>query len=261
LIQQAQKWKLAVIEGKEGPMKRRAFAICLVVTIAALIGALAAAPITPASVQAGTPTIDQALTGPYEVNASIHEFFRYVAQTFTAGITGTLVGVNVEIVHNPFSGPPTPLHVAIRTVGTDGVPTGTVLGEATVDAGGASLSDFIAFSQVIGVTAGVQYAIVVDYPQAPPPDGLNPVGEWHGAGSDQYPRGHEFFSFDGVVWRLDIPSIDLFFRTYVVPRLPAPGTKADCKSGGWRNFADEEGVAFHNQGQCVAFAVRGSHPG
>jgi hypothetical protein len=37
---------------------------------------------------------------------------------------------------------------------------------------------------------------------------------------------------------------DLFLRTYVVARLPAPETKADCRGGAWRNRADEEGAAF-----------------
>jgi hypothetical protein len=30
-----------------------------------------------------------------------------------------------------------------------------------------------------------------------------------------------------------------------------PATKQDCKKGGWQQHADENGVAFKNQGQCV----------
>jgi hypothetical protein len=34
-----------------------------------------------------------------------------------------------------------------------------------------------------------------------------------------------------------------------------PATKADCKNGGWRNFANDQGQPFRNQGLCVAFVV------
>ena len=215
-----------------------------------------AAPIAPSAAQAATPIVDQAFTGPGNLNALINECCRFVAQTFTAGITGTLVGVNIDICAECVS-TTSPLHVAIRTVGADGFPTGTVLGEATIDPPPPSLSEFIAFPQVISVVDGVQYAIVVNYPEGPPPG--NAQGVWLGATGDQYSRGHALASFDdGLVWFESLVGSDLFFRTYVVARLPAPATKADCKRGAWRNFADEDAVAFRNQGQCVAFVVRAS---
>jgi DNA-binding beta-propeller fold protein YncE len=39
----------------------------------------------------------------------------------------------------------------------------------------------------------------------------------------------------------------------VTPKPRVPTTKAECKSGGWRQF----GATFKNQGQCVAFVERG----
>jgi hypothetical protein len=36
---------------------------------------------------------------------------------------------------------------------------------------------------------------------------------------------------------------------------PTPTSKADCKQGGWRDLADDDGVPFRNQGQCIAFVV------
>jgi hypothetical protein len=39
----------------------------------------------------------------------------------------------------------------------------------------------------------------------------------------------------------------------IAVRPPTPKTKDDCKDGGWRNFADETGTPFPNQGQCVAW--------
>lgn len=35
----------------------------------------------------------------------------------------------------------------------------------------------------------------------------------------------------------------------------APGSKADCKNGGWRNLANDQGAPFRNQGQCVSSVV------
>jgi hypothetical protein len=32
-----------------------------------------------------------------------------------------------------------------------------------------------------------------------------------------------------------------------------PTTKDDCKDGGWRDFTDDEGHPFKNQGECIAF--------
>jgi hypothetical protein len=166
------------------------------------------------------PVIDQAFTGPTNLAAAINDCCRYVAQTFTAGITGTLVGVNVEIL--AFGAPP--LHVAIRTVGSNGVPTGTVLGEAIVASGNAPFSELIEFSQVIGVTAGVQYAIVVDYPEAPPAPGQG-TAAWAGAlgDPDQYPRGRGLASVhDGLVWFQSPETVgsDLHFQTHVVATHP-----------------------------------------
>jgi hypothetical protein len=34
-----------------------------------------------------------------------------------------------------------------------------------------------------------------------------------------------------------------------------PQSKSDCKHGGWKNLADDEGRPFRNQGQCVSFVV------
>jgi hypothetical protein len=38
--------------------------------------------------------------------------------------------------------------------------------------------------------------------------------------------------------------------------LGPPVTKDDCKNGGWQNLANDQGVLFPNQGQCVSFVVR-----
>ena len=38
-------------------------------------------------------------------------------------------------------------------------------------------------------------------------------------------------------------------------RPATPGSKADCKSGGWRNLATAQGQPFRDQGQCVSYVV------
>ena len=36
---------------------------------------------------------------------------------------------------------------------------------------------------------------------------------------------------------------------------PQPATTADCKTAGWRGYADAAGHAFKNQGDCVSFVA------
>jgi hypothetical protein len=48
------------------------------------------------------------------------------------------------------------------------------------------------------------------------------------------------------------------FLTAVAPirfGMATPATKAECKRGGWRNLANDQGRPFRNQGQCVRFVV------
>jgi hypothetical protein len=155
-------------------------------------------------------TLDQSFTSPGDLGASINDCCRFVAQTFTAGLTGTLGGVNIDVQ----SSSTFPLHVAIRTV-IDGVPGTTVLGETTLSSSGAPLSLLITFPQVINISAGVQYALVVNYEGAPPPSPDNFQGTWVGAGDDFYTGGAMYFSFlDGVSW-FGLGFGDLHFQTYM----------------------------------------------
>jgi hypothetical protein len=40
---------------------------------------------------------------------------------------------------------------------------------------------------------------------------------------------------------------------------PTPQSKAECKNGGWRNLANQQGQPFRNQGLCVSFVVAHRH--
>jgi len=55
------------------------------------------------------------------------------------------------------------------------------------------------------------------------------------------------------------PNFELFVAT--APVTFRPQTRADCKRGGWRNFTDDNGRPFHNQGQCTRFVIATPVPG
>ena len=64
--------------------------------------------------------------------------------------------------------------------------------------------------------------------------------------------------FDGNVDAFTINSTTYDFE----PSLPSPTSKDQCKNGGWHNYADANGTAFKNQGDCVSYvATRGRNPG
>jgi hypothetical protein len=197
--------------------------IVLVSTLALGMGAAQRAhAVSPAIV------LDQSFTVPSSFGAVINDCCRFVAQTFTAGLSGTLAGVNLSVE----SASSFPLHVAIRTVQPSGVPSSTVLGETTLSSSSAPLSLLITFPQTIQITAGVQYAIVVNYEGAPPPERGRSLGSWPGGAFDGYPAGRSFASFaDGISWFENL--IDLHFRTYVTAITDE--VLVDVKPGGFPN--------------------------
>jgi len=104
--------------------------------------------------------LDQSFTSPTNLSASINECCAYIGQTFTAGRTGVLSGVSIDVTGWNTS---LPLHVAIRAVDSAGLPTSTVLGETVLDSSSSPLTRLITFPQDIHVTAGTQYAIAANY--------------------------------------------------------------------------------------------------
>jgi hypothetical protein len=158
------------------------------------------------------PIVDQSFTSPFDLGAAINECCRFVAQTFTAGLTGTLAGISIDVETGTSS---FPLHVGIRTA-PGGVPSSTVLGEVSLTENDAPLSRLITFPQTIEVFEGVQYAIAVNYEGAPPPGAFQGLGQWAGATGDAYPRGSLFSSVsDGISWSSPGTGFDVHFRTYV----------------------------------------------
>ena len=67
---------------------------------------------------------------------------------------------------------------------------------------------------------------------------------------------------DCVVIALEVtgspPDFELIVAT--APISFRPETRADCMGGGWRNFTDDRGRPFRNQGGCVRFVAADREP-
>ncbi len=100
------------------------------------------------------PLLDQSFTTPSNLGGVINECCAFIAQTYTAGLSGALVGVNIDVQ----SSSSFPLHVAVRRV-TRGVPNALLLGETTLSSSSAPLSLLITFPEEIEQVGGAQYAI------------------------------------------------------------------------------------------------------
>lgn len=175
---------------------------------------LAAGPMWPAHAAAPAPVIDQSFTSPHDLAAQFNDCCKFIAQTFTAGRTGSLVGININVLSSTQPSP-FPLRVAIRTVTPGGEPGPTTLAETTLASGNAPLSLLIRFPQTPTINAGVQYAIVVNFDGAPPPAPGQALGGWTGAAGNPYPGGENHYSFsDGISW-FQFEGGDLHFRTYM----------------------------------------------
>ena len=135
-----------------------------------------------------------------------------IAQTFTAGLSGILAGINLDVRRNTISNPGIfTLHIAIHTTENDN-PTSTVLGETSISSGEAPFTQLITFPQKIYVASGVKYAIVVNYEEPLPPTGY--VGMLIGSSNNDYTKGEFLYSLDGTSWVISEDD-DINFRTYV----------------------------------------------
>jgi hypothetical protein len=147
------------------------------------------------------------------------------AQTYTAGLTGILAGINLP--GQNASATTETFTISINTV-SGGFPTSTVLGSTTntVGPGGLiPLSQLFIFPQAIAQVAGTQYAIVVSLPLGATAGGLISI-------SNPYAGGMVFNSFDGgSTWSPPVPGlvIETEFQTFVAT--PEPGSLVLLASG------------------------------
>src|SRR5262245_12417907 len=94
--------------------------------------------------RASTITVDQSFNAATNLISSINDCCAFIGQVYTAGLTGSLAGVSVDVLESP--GNNFPLDVQIRSV-ANGLPSLTILGDTITTA--FSLTDFIAFIQPI----------------------------------------------------------------------------------------------------------------
>jgi Ca2+-binding RTX toxin-like protein len=182
----------------------------IAVGLAGAAGLASHAQAVPAWTATSASVIDQSLIpSPTNSNlsAAINQCCAFIGQTFTAGLSGDLTGVNVSVGAGTEE-PLTDLRVAIRPV-VNGTPGSTELGATVLRRSSSSMAQRITFPTPIHVDAGHEYAIIVNYV------GPDSTGGWDGSVDNQYTRGHLVdLSADG--WRI-YPTYDVFFRTYVRP--------------------------------------------
>lgn len=188
-------------------------------SIRALAGYLCPLIFAAASLWA-SPVLDQSNDAPVGGGGNINEGNRLLAQTYTAGITGTLAAVTVDV---GFPQASFPLHVAIRTV-VGGLPTDVILGEVTLSTTASDFLSLIPFPSGIEQLAGTEYAIVLDYPAAPPAGVGQVVAFWSLATGNPY-AGGMIVALGGPNGLSTYPEFDFRFQTFVNP-VPEPSSFA-----------------------------------
>jgi hypothetical protein len=190
--------------------------------------------------------LDQAFDGATDLGASLDECCAAVAQTFTAGSTGRLTQVSVDVLGA--AGAVGRLQLSVRTT-RDGAPTDTVLTSVSLDAAGSPLAVRVTLPDPPLVVAGSTYALVATYPGIPPGPGQG-QGTWAGRTGDGYPAGTLWLLTPSDGWTAASGvGADLFFRTYVTAL-----SGQDCRHEGWRQL----GGAVSNQGRCLQLVRRGA---
>lgn len=178
------------------------------------IAVLVASAVAIAGPAVAVGTLDQSVTGTtvgWLTTTSVSP----VAQSFTAGLSGTLDRVTLSLMR---SGTPGSWVVEIRTVSA-GKPSTTVLASEALPQS-AVLTSFtdvaIDFTTPAVINAGTQYAIVISIPTLQP--SWNVI-RWGIEPGELLTTGK---SFAAISWN-ENPGYDLRFASYVtVPSTPSP---------------------------------------
>jgi hypothetical protein len=166
-----------------------------------------------------TAELDQSFTrGNDDLSDGLYGKPALMAQSYTAGISGTLQGVAIDVTAIDTT---QVARLQIEAM-VGGLPSNVVLGQARAARGGdLSINTVIPFSTRIAQVAGQQYAILVDYPDAPPfVDGIENTASWNGSTGNLYPAGTLLSTFDnGATWTsFATDGFDVHFQTFVIPQ-------------------------------------------
>jgi len=175
-------------------------------------------PAAPTAIAAPTVDQEQLLSDSrscYAPHSIASRCATGVAQTFTAGLSGELSLIELELQRAAFAPTTESLSVQIRA----GDPSGAVLATASVPAASIPLEPTFAWVQVsfgtpATVIAGATYAIVL--PPGPFTETTDPTYLWTLAFADVYVNGVAWDHYDDTgVWQSYFYGSDRTFRTYV----------------------------------------------
>jgi hypothetical protein len=162
---------------------------------------------------------DQEFIPDITMGCYINEGCKYIGQSFTAGKSGKLFDVSIDVypISNDYN-----LKVMLFDA-ENGKPTSNLLASKLLDQSYASLSYSIIFDNDVEIIAGQQYAIVVNYPDAPEPLSGMRQGIWMGASG--YDGGNLIYGNNLVTWGKS-KKYDLRFdtRLSVSEAVPEPST-------------------------------------
>jgi hypothetical protein len=183
-----------------------------------LINGIAVASMLFVAVDASAGVLDQQYA-PADTNGALFSNdFLDVAQTFTAGVSGTIDQVDVLVERA--AGVTDPLVLEIRTVDGSGVPTEADAGANILGSGTLTADQFVddtavtvSFSLSAAVVAGMQYAIV-----------LRSDGDfyaWQGTQEEGYAGGLAYQRLGVGTWGANDTIHEMVFATYVAVPEPA----------------------------------------
>jgi len=162
------------------------------------------------------------------------ELAPWMAQTFTAGMTGQLDRVSLATSMVAGSGT-----VAVQSV-TGTFPAGTVLGTTSFSGaltGNRQFHDF-AFTPAISITAGSQYAIVVQM------GGRSKLTWYDAGGFEAYPGGQLYIGSSSSPWAPDpVFGADFAFRTWVIGGIAPPPNQPPAVATDRTTVSVNEGTA------------------
>lgn len=200
-----------------------------------LVGALVLSGASAASAVAPPGVVDQSNTSDPSGNWIGNSQAQRFAQTFTAGLTGSLTAIDIA---EQLGGPSAVMQ--ITAVDGSGIPTGTVVGTGTIPAVTEAGWVTTILDTPIAISAGTMYAITFVVPSLPLSAGEFPEPPFLAVednGNNAYAGGSEHDLNNPAA---DNAGRDFLFRTYVstVPAAPTnlvaiAGTPAGTVALSW----------------------------